>query len=387
MSEELPITDKPRSLKSDAEKATDLVTELSGDFTDQYHETMKKRDEVNNETQVVQGIVKRGLSYLDRARALLEKKGVDPKAAQEKIKKARVDRDQSLYTEDFKAVRDFYEKITLLIASRGRSDRGGITNNEFVHEVIELFKSDPIWEKLMKQKNFEPTLRTMLSGKMTEVEIDAFEDELIAAIPEPNIAHAIENIFMNLRPLCGEDGTLIPLTEKSIPGMMGHVLSEEDADKIFAGDFSPFEKVDSGEIQLHFADRTISFYHVKGQRVIPEEATVLLKNEMPSKVLFSPYRTDTDMRDLFADMSDDQQLIGTERVTNASLVIEGLSNNDDIIFVQVPSDWDDAKKKLFLQTPLQFMNSDFKFKNADAVKASKEKAINNEQKLLEDKSA
>jgi hypothetical protein len=95
------------------------------------------------------------------------------------------------------------------------------------------------------------------------------------------------------------------------------------------------------------------------------------------------------MQNLFADMSDGQQLVGTVRDSNEPLVIEGISNNDDIVFIQTPASWNEAIKSEFLESPMKYMSTDFSFKNAQA--ASQNGATGNpikaEQKLLEDKKA
>jgi hypothetical protein len=385
--------EKPKSLQEEAEKATQRVFEMKEDFSSQYHGTMKAKDEVRKGIEVVQRIVARGKERVNPAAQLLIKLGVDQNQVDALKRKTHTERDASLYAEDFNQVRDFYGKILKLIEGKNDKDIGGLTNNEFIQEVVKLFQDDSMWKELMEKKElgFEEKMRQMLSGKMKADEINLFETTLIDAIPKQNVAHEIENIFMVLRMLCGQEGKLIPLTQKSAPGMIGRVLPKEQADAVFEkNDVSLIQDLDSAGIEISLATQRFYFYHKKGQDDLPSEAKKLIQDPVdPSKILLVHYYKDSDMQNLFADMSDGQQLVGTVRDSNEPLVIEGISNNDDIVFIQTPASWNEAIKSEFLESPMKYMSTDFSFKNAQA--ASQNGATGNpikaEQKLLEDKKA
>ncbi len=339
-----PYLQGAHSLGEASDVSRTQIESSSQNFTDQYHDAMRANDALDDIRVRTEQIVREGREYLDDAMQLLQQLGVDTQAAQDKVRDIRKDREESLMTEDYEQLARYSSDIAELLIQKGALTRGARTESDrkkffdAAKVKFEKFDSGKYVEKVLGWD----VICDLLQKPYDQAECQTLKDTVLAAATadrkmsgdrKTTFKHEVRDVFDFIKALSGHIGDAIPLSERSVYGMLGRVLPEAQRKEVFAGKLDALKSVSSGSVELVFADAHEHFYHEQGQDDLPQTVRDRLSAAMPSRILMVHYRTDDDVRELFKDLSDGQYISGPKRGKESiTVTVEGISGSDDVKF-------------------------------------------------------
>ncbi len=337
-----PFLSAAQSLGEASDVSRTQIAASTENFTDQYHDAMRANDALVDIRVRTEQIVREGREYLDEAKLLLQQLGVDTQAAEAKVRDIRKDREESLMTEDYELLARYSSDIAELLIQKGKLSIGGRTESDrkkffdTTKEKLEKFDSGKYVVKVLGWD----VLCGLLQKPYDQAECQTLKDSVLAAAASDGkmsaqrkvtFKHEVRDVFDFIKALSGHIGDAIPLSERSVYGMLGRVLPAAERKEVFAGKLDALRSIPSGSVELVFADAHEHFYHEQGQNDLPQTVLDRLSAAMPSRILMVHYRTDDDVRELFKDLSDNQHISGPKRGNETiNVIVEGISGSDDV---------------------------------------------------------
>lgn len=341
-----PHNEVPRSLEQAADFARKRVEGMQDSFKSQYRSAIEAKEALRDIERRTMAIVSQGVQLLDRARALMvRRKRLGEEAAVRVVSDVRNDRDRDLLEKDWHAVADFHRKVAGYLRAQA-DDREELTDYELRAEARRFIEEAPCGSYIMRHYGDE--VMDMLGSVPDPARHEALKKRVYEKVDtDPALSESDkESIFSKardtldlIRMLSAPNHDVTPLSPQSIDGIMGHVLSEADMRKVFAGDMSPIEALPAAGVRVVFADGERTFYHDAPGEKVPKDILKLLKGGMPRHILFVHYRTDDDMIRLIRDMSDGERLMAPRRGTTDDMIeLEGCSKDEECVIHRKPAD-------------------------------------------------
>jgi hypothetical protein len=353
----LSLGEAAQQVRHRIESSTDI---LRGEF----RAVLEQEMYVRKLMRALQTIVTEGTRSLNRIRELLiQKRGLPEKDINAEVAAIRSDRDQSLFTEDFSSVRDFYDKVEgKIVAAEGL--KSGMTDHEQRRMAAEEMSNLDIGAYV--QTHFADVFLSLLGRPYNSAEHDAFKQQVLKHIlekhtltepqQEATLRHRIRNFFDDLRLLAGKKGDLA-ITPAVIYGILGRVLSKDEMQQVFEGDLHSIEVLPSGRMRISFADDNVEFYHEE-HAPVPEEIRKRIDGEIPFRILFVHFRPEDDVRLLFHKMSDGQIMEAEFCNGEGCVKVRGKSGTEDFDVENLPQG---VSKEKFAATPMKYLKHDLRF--------------------------
>lgn len=358
----------PRSVNEVAEQAVEQVDALKYSFNEQFHEVMRKLDEIALYSKGMNDVAGAMKQIRDKLFEIGISLGKTEESAQIEREEAALEDGVDLFNK-FSQFRGFLrtsaDNLKKTAASMKDAER---TDFETRTRITEGLRATTPGMYLLE--HFEDDLHALLDESYNPAAHDAFKAKVLQTFKNDESVSATDKVFgelmmssliNSLRLVENLKGNS-HLSAASIDGMIGHVPSEEDMQRLFDRDFEYIQSLPAGSIRLKFMGNVIDFYHEESEPVPSDIAQKIKDDKLP--VIDVHYRTDADVAILLADMSKGEFLRGKMCNGGDCVEIEGQTKSPDVDLHQAPAGLD---KKEFLARPMKYLSHDIVFSTSRII--------------------